>query len=764
VSGTATLAAGATQVTVNVPVLGDEIDEADETFSFTLSNPTNATLADASAIGTIIDDDSAEQSGLASRPENLTCVAPDRPTSDASIAIEDAFPLLPTLVKPVGLIQAPGDTNSWYVIEQDGRVLRFANDAGANETTTFIDIRSPTDPIDVDSGPAEAGLLGMAFHPDYGNGNWYVYLSYTLDSSPLLSVIARFVSKDNGVTLDATDTTILMALEQPYSNHNGGQIEFGPDGYLYIHFGDGGSGNDPEDRAQDTTNLFGSMLRIDVNGAAPYEIPFDNPFAGYALCNDGNGSEACPEIYAWGLRNAWKWSFDTTTNQLWLADVGQNFWEEVNLIELSGNYGWRCREGAHEYITSGNCPEGLIDPIIEYSSTSVGDSITGGLVYRGTAIPELFGRYVFADYIRGKIFASVDNGDGTYTFETLLDNSDFISAFAAEPSSELLYLNYMAGNIRRIVQAGGATVNTIPDLLSETGCVIASDPALPASGLIPYDINVPFWSDSAVKERWYAIPEGETIDVNAQGDWLFPVGTVLMKHFRLNGELIETRLFMRHTNGGEWAGYTYEWNDAGTDADRVIGGKIKGIGAQDWIYPSESQCMQCHTSVANFSLGLEHGQLNRDLLYPSTSITANQLYTADFVDLLSTPLPDDPDNLVRFERPDNIAASLEERARSYLHSNCAGCHRPGGPTPSAMNLQWHVPLQDTGTCDVIPTSGSLGIPNARIIAPGDAMSSVLIERASRRDSHSMPPLGSNIVDSDGVLLLVDWVNSLSGCP
>jgi hypothetical protein len=173
--------------------------------------------------------------------------------------------------------------------------------------------------------------------------------------------------------------------------------------------------------------------------------------------------------------------------------------------------------------------------------------------------------------------------------------------------------------------------------------------------------------------------------------------------------------------------------------------------------------MQCHTAAANFSLGLEHGQLNRDLLYPSTGITANQLYTADFVDLLSAPLPDDPDNLVRFERPDNVAASLEERARSYLHSNCAGCHRPGGPTPSAMNLQWHIPLQNTGTCDVIPTSGSLGIPNARIVAPGDAMSSVLIERASRRDSHGMPPLGSNIVDSEGVLLLVDWVNSLSEC-
>ena len=760
-SGTATIAAGATQTTVTVPVLGDTLAEPDETLTLSLSNPTNASLSTTSATGTITDDDAP--SGLSSRPSNTTCIAPARPTNNASIAVENAFPTLPSLVKPVALLQAPGDTSQWYAVEQDGRVLRFDNSAGVSTTATFIDIRSPSDPIDVDSGDVEAGLLGMAFDPGYGSANWDVYLSYMIDGSPYTSVIARFESKDSGQTLDATDATVLMTVNQPFTNHNGGQISFGPDGYLYIHFGDGGSGGDPGDRAQNTRNLFGSLLRIDVDGGPPYAIPADNPFAdNVLLCNDGDGSSACPEIYAWGLRNAWRWSFDAPTGQLWLGDVGQNNWEEIDIIELGGNYGWRCREGANDFDTSGVCPDGLIDPVIEYSH-SVGISVTGGYVYRGSAIPELAGRYVFADYAQGKLFASVDNGDGTYGFETLLDTSDFIASFAVESSGELLYLNYAGGNIRRIVQSGGSSVDTIADQLSATGCVMAGNPTLPADGLIPYEPNAPFWSDGAVKQRWYAIPDGTSIDVNADGDWLFPIGTVLVKSFRLSNQLVETRLFMRHTDG-EWAGYTYEWNAAQTEATRVVGGKVSNVVGQDWIYPSGSDCMQCHTAAANFSLSLEHAQLNGDFLYPSTSITANQLVTADAVDLLTDPLPNVPEALPRLADPTDVAESLEDRARAYLHSNCANCHRPGGPTPSNMDLRYATALADTNTCDVTPVSGTLGIANGKLIAPGSSSTSLLVERASRRDSHGMPPLASNLVDTAGVQLLADWIDSLSSCP
>ena len=767
-SGTLTISAGTTSGSVDVSILDDSIDEPDETVEMHITSVSSGTIGTALAIGTIVDDDTGSgSSGLDSRPSNPTCIAPDRPLVNASVSTEPAFPNLPALDDAVDLMQAPGDTSQWFVVEKDGRVLRFDNVANVASTSPFIDIRSPTDPIDVDSGPNEAGLLGMAFHPDYGAGNRYVYLSYTIDNpgagGPIISVVSRFESKDGGDTLDAADSTELLRLNQPYGNHNAGQIGFGPDGYLYIAFGDGGSGGDPGDRAQNTNNLFGAMLRIDVDAGSPYAIPGGNPFENSPLdCNTGSATNPCPEIYAWGLRNQWKWSFDTETGQLWVGDVGQNAWEEVDIVELGGNYGWRCREGAHNFNTSGNCPDGLIDPVMEYPH-SVGNSITGGHVYHGSAIPELDGRYVFADYAQGKIFASVDNGDGSFDYEQLLDTSFLISAFAVESDGELLFLNYGAGDIRRIVQSGGSSSDLVATTLSASGCVDATDPSAPAAGLIPYDINVPFWSDGAAKERWYAIPDGTSIDVNAEGDWLFPVGSVLMKNFRVANELIETRLLMRHTDG-EWAGYSYEWNAAGTDADRLYGGKVKAVSGQDWIYPSGADCMQCHTQAAAFALGPEHGQLNRDLTYPSTGRTANQLETADAVDLLTDPLTDIPANLSRFPDPTDAGESLDARARAYLHSNCAGCHRPGGPTPSNMDLRFDTSLAATNTCGVLPTSGTLGLPGARIIVPGNAGSSVLVNRADRRDVHGMPPLGSSIVDAAAVQLLADWVNAMGGCP
>jgi uncharacterized repeat protein (TIGR03806 family) len=726
----------------------------------------NAAISDGTATGTIIDDDSGDISGLLARPINGTCVAPERPIVNTSIATENPFPSLPPLSRPLGLMQAPGDNSQWYVVEKNGRVLRFDNSSSVSALSTFIDISSPTDPIDVDSSGGESGLLGMAFHPNYGSGNWFVYLSYTIDGAgtggPFVSVVSRLESKDNGLTLDATDAVTVLTLNQAGVNHNGGQLTFGPDGMLYISFGDGTGG--APNPAVEVNNLLGSILRIDVDSGLPYGIPTDNPFAGNALCNTGVGAAPCPEKFAWGFRNPWKWSFDDVTGVLWLGDVGEISWEEINQVENGGNYGWRCREGAHDFNPGSSCPTNLIDPVIEYSH-AVGASVTGGVVYRGTAIPELAGRYIFGDFVAGKIFASVDGGGGSFGFETLLDTSFFIAAFAEEANGEILFLNYTGagGHIQRIIQSGGSASDTIPTQLSATGCVDPSDPTLPASGLIPYDINSPFWSDNAVKDRWYAIPDSATIDVGVDGDWQFPRGTVLMKNFRLSGALIETRLFMRHPDG-VWGGYTYEWDDSGTDATRVIGGKTKTIGAQDWIYPNETECLLCHTQIAGDSLGLEHGQLNKNLMYPSTGITANQLVTADAVDLLTAALPPgSPATLPNYPDPGNVSETLESRARSYLHTNCAGCHRADGPTPSDIDLRYSTALQDTNTCDA-PPSGDLGIPDAMIITPGDAAASTLVARTNRRDSDAMPPLGSNLPDTVGVQLLTDWVNSLGACP
>ncbi len=702
--------------------------------------------------------------GLFSRPGNLSCTAPDRPTGSAAIATVAAFPNLPSLDQPVGLLQLPGDASQWYVVERDGRVSRFDNMADASSLSTFIDIRGPGGPVDVDSSAVEGGLLGMAFHPDYAN-NRQVFLSYTVEGPsgtfPLTSRIARFTSNDGGITLDPTTEDVLISLNQRYLNHNGGHITFGPDGFLYVGFGDSGSSGDPGDRAQNTQILHGSVLRIDVDSSSPYGIPSGNPFSGNALCNAGSGTAACPEIFAWGLRNPWRFSFDSATGQLWLGDVGQDAYEEVDIVQAGGNYGWRCREGAHDFDTTGLCPPGLIDPVIEYDHNE-GSSITGGFVYSGSAIPELLRRYVFADYVAGKLFASTVDALGNYGYEVLLATSNLISSFAEESNGELLYLDYAGGTIRRIIQAGGVANNTIPSDLFDTGCFSDGAPANPASGMVAYDINAAFWSDGAVKKRWFAIPDGTFVNIDVDGDWQFPIGTVLAKQFEIAGQPVETRLFMRHTDGG-WGGYSYEWDVPGESATRVVGGKTSVVNGQTWIFPSESDCMACHTAAAGFSLGPEIAQMNRDFTYPPTSISANQLMTVEYIGLFSAPLGDMPENLPAIVDPAQMSADLSARARAYLHSNCANCHRPTGPTPSNMDLRQDTALNATNACDTIPLSGNLGIADARIITPGDASRSVLVNRMSRRDVHGMPPLASAITDAQGISLITAWIDDLSSC-
>jgi uncharacterized repeat protein (TIGR03806 family) len=384
-------------------------------------------------------------------------------------------------------------------------------------------------------------------------------------------------------------------------------------------------------------------------------------------------------------------------------------------------------------------------------------------VYRGTEIPELVGRYVFADFVFGSIFAATSDAQGILGYELLYSAGLVLPTLAEDANGELYGLRYGKGRIHKFIQAGGAANNTIPDSLSDTGCVDPTDPTLPATGLIPYETVASFWSDAAVKERYYAIPDASTVDVDVGGDWQFPVGSVLVKNFRLDDVLIETRLFMRHTDG-DWAGYSYEWDTTETAATRVIGGKTRIINGQTWTYPSETQCMICHTEVAGSTLGVEHAQLNKSYLYESTGITANQLTTADEIDVLTDPLPEDPVNLPALVDPSDPTKSLDQRARSYLHANCSGCHRPAGPTPSSMDLRFSTSLNGTNTCDVVPGSGSLGLIDPRIIAPGDASRSVLVNRMNRRDIHGMPPLASNVVDANGVSLLSSWIDGLTACP
>lgn len=763
-SGSLVFSAGQTSRTAAVTIRGDTLVEVDETFSLTLAAPTNATLADGTATGTIVNDDSAGGAiGLDVRPVNATCVAPARPTRNTSVSVVDAFSPSPSLGFVTKLLQAPGDPSRWFAPEQLGRIQVFSV-ANPGSVTTWIDLRASVD------ATGEGGLLGMAFHPSWP-ATREVFVSYTTSGSPLVSRVSRLIL-DDVVSPSPPTEQILLTVNQPFSNHNGGDIAFGNDGYLYFGLGDGGSGGDPNNYAQNPTRLLGKMLRIGVVGVGfpspGYTIPPDNPHAANPRCGPGSNAQPCPEIFASGLRNPWRWSVDAPTGDLWVGDVGQDLHEEVDRVTLGGNYGWNCREGFSSYPGTGSCTAGFIDPLLDYPHQNGDTSITGGFVYRGTAIPSLRGRYVFGDYGSGRIWALQPDGNGGYVRDELFDSSDLISTFGLGLDGELYYGSISAGKIRKIVPpSGGGAVDTIPTDLVDTGCVDPLDPKQPASGLVPYAIQAPFWSDGAVKDRHFGIPDGTTIDVgalagNVGGDFVFPNGTVILKNFRLNNQLIETRLLMRHPDG-IWAGYTYEWNDAQTAATRVVGGKTRSVQGQTWIYPSEGACLQCHTAAAGFALGPEIPQLNGSLLYPATGRSANQLDTLAGVGLLTAPLPAPSASLPALVDPTDTNALLPDRARAWLHTNCSQCHRPGGPTPSNMDLRFSTALSATNACDANPQAGSFGIANARIIAPGDAARSVLIYRANHRDSSGMPPIGSNRVDNAGVAMLSSWVASLTGC-
>ncbi|MGD8341791.1 MAG: PQQ-dependent sugar dehydrogenase, partial [Gammaproteobacteria bacterium] len=638
-------------------------------------------------------------SGLDARPSNLTCIAPARQAASLDVELAREYASL-DFSQPLAMLQAPGDSSRWFVLEKTGRVRVFdADPATQNFLADFIDLSLITN-LNTSS---EGGLLGMAFHPDYAvNGE--VFVSWT-EGSPMTSVIARFTVNAGGLTLDSGTREDLVRLEQDYSNHNGGNIAFGPDGYLYIGFGDGGSGGDPLSRAQETRNLLGAMLRIDVDSGLPYGIPSNNPFSGNATCPSDPDIllDHCPEIFAWGLRNPWRFSFDSATGDLWVGDVGQNAWEEIDLVERGGNYGWDCREGANDFgapASSCDSVTGLVDPVHEYPHAD-GVSVTGGFVYRGTEVPALVGSYVFADYGSGRVWRLIDDGSGGLTGELLLETGLAIASFGQSNDGALYVIDIVGGGLHRMVPgSGGSSAATVPDRLSATGCFQASNPAQPADGLIPYTVSAPFWSDGAEKERWLAIPDGTRIDVQADGDFSFPPGFVLAKQFRLNGELIETRLLMRHPDG-VWAGYSYEWDQQLNDGVLLHGGKVADVGGQNWHFPSSAQCSSCHTAAAGHALGPETLQLNGEVTYPSTGRTANQLTTLDDILVLQGALVD-PVTSASLVDPYASGASIQERARSYLHTNCSQCHRPSGPAPTTLDFRFGIDLAQTNACDQPP--------------------------------------------------------------
>lgn len=349
-----------------------------------------------------------------------------------------------SLTQPVWFEQEPGG-KWWYAVEQPGRLVAIPV-KGSPERNVALDITDR-----VKSG-GERGLLGLAFHPDY-EANGHIFVNYTANQDGnLVTRVSRFTSRPDGVSFDPGSEKILLRVTQPYGNHNGGQVSFGPDGFLYIGYGDGGLAGDPKEHGQNVSTLLGTIARIDVDGGDPYAVPPDNPFA--------KKKGGAPEVYAWGLRNPWRFSFDSKTGKLWAGDVGQNAWEEISVVEKGKNYGWNIREGTHCYdppmhlkpLGKGDCGREGLDlepPVLDYSQDEGDRSVTGGYVYRGTQSPGLVGKYIYGDFVSGRIWAYDPK---TKTNVLLIDTPLAISSFAQGPDGEIGVLDYSGGAVYHLTE------------------------------------------------------------------------------------------------------------------------------------------------------------------------------------------------------------------------------------------------------------------------------------------------------------------------
>lgn len=721
------------------------------------------------------------------RQANTTLRLPETPPR-FGFATERAFGSL-AFPDPVAIVTPPGETNRVFVVEQDGRISVITNLA-APTRTIFLDIVPrvaggvPTD---------ERGLLGLAFHPGYlTNRFFYVFYTGLIQTSSgrnLHDIISRFeISPANpNVALPDSEVRLITQHDQA-DNHNGGDLHFGPDGYLYIALGDEGGANDQFNNSQRIDlDFFAGLLRIDVDkrpgnlppnphpaASSHYSVPADNPFVGATSFNGRtvDPAKVRTEFYAVGLRNPWRITFDRDTGLLYAADVGQGSREEIHLITKGGNYGWAFREGNIAGPKTPPAGFAAIEPIHWYthgSGTNRGNSVTGGVVYRGKNLSQLAGKYVFADYVSGNIWALTPKGTNNVPSEYLTRDLG-IAGFGIDPSNgDILFADQSEDTIKRLIYSAQTIGTPLPETLSQTGAFSDLAALVPHAGIVPYNLNLPFWSDTASKTRWFSIPDPtRTIDFSRTGNWSFPNGTVWIKHFEIetrkgdpsSKRRLETRFIVRNKDGVY--GLTYRWDEAQRDATLVPeGGLDENINITDgaaqtvqtWHYPSRSQCAGCHTAAGGFGLGFNSPQLNRDFTYGATQ--ENQIRALRDAGYFSGSV-DDIHTLPAYPNLQDDSFSLEYRVRSYLAVNCAQCHQPGAPGLGKFNARADLPLSTAGIIDG-QLLNNLGNPANRVVAPGSIDHSVLLKRISTLGTGRMPPFASSVVDSTAVALLSDWI-------
>jgi putative heme-binding domain-containing protein len=711
--------------------------------------------------------------------------SPDPP---APLKVVRAFPNV-KFHHPLLIARPPG-SDRLFVGEQAGVLYSFLDKPDA-KAELFFDLRKEIKTISLlpDAKEIEA-VYGLTFHPDFEK-NRQCFVCYTLrhkDGKENLADgtrVSRFtVTKTDPPRIDPASEEILITFLQ--GGHNGGDLHFGPDHMLYISTGDAASPNppDPLNTGQDISDLLSSILRIDVDhkdDGKSYAVPKDNPFVKL--------KGARPEVWAYGFRNPWRMGFDRQTGDLWVGDVGWELWESVHRVEKGGNYGWSAMEGPQPIKPEKVGPTPIIPALIELPHT-ISCSVTGGRIYRGKKFPQLCGAYVFGDWETRRLWAARFENDRCKGMPEIARPSVRIVAFGEDKDGELYFLDYDGGTMHTIEKNDAGAKNAdFPTKLSETGLFASVKDQKPAAGVLPFAINSRQWQDGATAEHWVAFPGESFATLYAENgkpipgmvDWHnfrlhFPKDAVLVRTISLAGRRLETQLL--HFDGIDWHAYSFAWRNDQSDADIVpLDGAEKELPLQAsrerkqpeqlpvWQFHSRSQCMSCHMSWSEYALAFQPEQLNR----PGPD-GRNQLIALTEAGLIhrldkdSKPLPPfDVDSAAKERKlvdPADGDQPLDARARAYLHANCGHCHSDGGGGAVDLRLQFPIAVANMKAVDVRPTRGDFGLPDARIIKPGDPYASTLFFRTSKFGRDRMPHIGSDRPDEAGLKLIERWIAAM----
>ena len=695
-----------------------------------------------------------------------------------------AFPGLKTK-QPIIIAVEPG-RSSFLLIECNGyepvrtaRLTRLRQKGDSADLETLLNF--------------DESIYDVCFHPNFSE-NGYLYLGangrFGEGPQDFNSRVLRYTLDRESGRIDPASRQIII--EWQSNGHNGAALTFGRDGMLYVTSGDGTSDSDEWRSGQDLSRLLAKVLRIDVDHPANekrYGIPADNPF----LTTEG----ARQETWAYGLRNPWRIATDRVTGDLWVGENGQDLWESARLVRRGENYGWPIVEGSHDFHQSGpRGPTPITTPIIEHSHAEF-RSLTGGIVYRGAKFSELAGSYIYGDYSTGQIWAAKQLGGKLVQNVCLAKTTLGITGFCETPEGDILVVDYRGHSVLRIERAVVTEPNrAFPSKLSETGLFADTRSLQPQPGVLPYEVNAPAWHDGALGERLIALPGQGRMDVTERGGWKFPNGTAAVQTLRLDGKRVETRVLLKQEN--EWAGYSYGWNKEETDALLVSeAGEKRQVGAgQTWRIPGRTECLLCHSRAANFVLGLSTVQLNHGsqiadwessgvLLVHRTALAKAELrrelagrnlgeaeIEAALALVRAPKLQSQPagsplrgvETLPRIVNPQDKSASLHDRARAYLHANCAHCHARGAGGNSRMHFASHIADEDMEISNATPLHATFGIADAKILAPGAPSQSLILYRTVLRGPGQMPPAGTMIPDGEGATMLAQWIASMTPEP